>query len=275
MPKIALVQMVSRQYVDENLLVAENLIIAAAAEHVDAIFLPENFLALAHPQPLQIGVAENTADGPGRRFLANISAECNCWIFAGTLPVASRIDGSVVPSGRVRAASFVFGPDGKEVARYDKVHMFDVVVEDNHKHYVESLNYEPGEQVVVVETPFGKVGLSVCYDIRFPEIYRQLSDAGARSFSIPSAFTETTGEAHFEILMRARAIDNFAFTIAACQGGLHDSGRETYGNSMVVSPWGEVIARAGKGEQIVTAELDYTIQDEIRRDMPIHLQRRL
>ena len=285
MDRIALVQMVSSREVAKNLSRATVLIEQAAAEQVQAIFLPENFAALANPSPETIGKAEAgkaeagkaevSGNGPVQQFLQQISAKTNCWIFAGTVPVAARPDGTPIADGRVRAASMVFDNNGRLVARYDKIHMFDVVVEDNQKRYVESETFEPGDHLQTVETPFGLFGLSVCYDIRFPEVYRELHKQGARSFCIPSAFTTTTGAAHFEVLMRARAIENFCFTIAACQGGDHDSGRKTYGNSMVVSPWGEVLARAGMGEEVITAELDYEMQDQIRRDMPVHLQRRL
>lgn len=275
MPRIALVQMVSSKDVDRNLERAGVLIREAASTDVSAIFLPENFIALASSDPALIGSNESTLDGPGRTFISSIAVETNCWIFAGTMPIATRLDGSIVKHGRVRAASIVVNNEGDEVARYDKMHMFDVLVDDNQQHYVESETFEPGHEITCIETPFGKFGLTVCYDIRFPEIYRRLREYEVRCFCIPSAFTETTGSAHFEVLMRARAIENFCFTIAACQGGQHDSGRRTYGNSMVVSPWGEVIARAGTGEKIITADLDYEQQDEIRKHMPVHMQKRL
>jgi nitrilase len=275
MPKIALVQMVSSFEVETNLLRAEALIRQAAQEQVQAIFLPENFAALGNPSPRLVGEAEVNGDGPIRRFIHWIAEETGCWIFAGTLPLAVRPDGRGIEDGRVRAASIVVDDLGQEVARYDKIHMFDVLVEDNHKRYVESATFECGEQLQTVETPFGLFGLTVCYDIRFPEVYRALRNKGVRNLCIPSAFTTTTGKAHFEILMRARAIENLCFTIAACQGGDHDSGRKTFGHSMVVDPWGEVIARAGTGEDIIFAELNYEMQDQIRRDMPVHKQKKL
>ena len=273
MPKIALVQMVSSWDFEKNLINVGELIRQAAKNDVTAIFLPENFFALANPDPFEIARAK--IDKIGRRFIRQIAADVNCWIFAGTMPVTHREDGTEIKDRRVRAASFVVDLDGVEVARYDKIHMFDVVVDDNQKNYIESATFEPGGRIQAVETPFGKFGLTVCYDIRFPEVYRRLRALGVRSFTVPSAFTETTGRAHFEILMRARAIENFSFTIAACQGGEHDSGRRTYGNSMVVDPWGEIIARAGRGEQIIIADLDYERQDEVRKDMPVHKQERI
>ena len=274
--RVALVQLVSGTDVAKNLDRVDRLVKDAAAHDVDAIFLPENFAALANPDPRAIGDLQTTQAVGIRSFVANLAADLNCWIFAGTMPCSVRPDGSAVPGRRVRAASFVFDQAGNEVARYDKIHMFDVDVDDNHKHYVESETFEHGEDVVCCETPLGKVGLTACYDIRFPELYRRLFQQGALSMTVPSAFTRVTGAAHFEVLMRARAIENFTFMIAACQGGVHESGRETYGNSMVVDPWGEVLCRgAADGEDIVIAELDMDRQQQIRRDMPVDRQRRL
>lgn len=274
-PRIALVQMVSSKRVPRNLARAEALVREAASQNVAAIFLPENFGALASDDPRSIGERERDAGGELRSLIGSLARDSRTWIFAGTVPTVTRPDGSPVPPPRVRAASIVFDETGEEVARYDKMHMFDVDVDDNHRHYVESDTFEPGEDVVCVDSPIGRVGLTVCYDIRFPEIYRRLFADGALAFAVPSAFTRVTGAAHFEVLMRARSIENFAFTIAACQGGIHDSGRETFGNSMVVSPWGDILCRAGEGEAVVTAELDLDEQARVRADMPVDKQRRM
>ena len=274
-PRVALVQLVSSTSVEGNLRRVDSLVREAAGANVDAIFLPENFAALANPEPRSIGDAEAAGTGPVRALVSSLAADLGCWIFAGTLPLSLRPDGTPVPGRRVRAASLVFDSTGAEVARYDKIHMFDVDVADNHKHYMESETFEPGSDVVCCDAPIGRVGLTVCYDIRFPELYRRLFAEGALSMTVPSAFTRVTGAAHFEVLMRARAVENFSFTIAACQGGVHDSGRETYGNSMVVGPWGDVLCRATTdGEAVVVAELDLTEQSRIRRDMPVDRQRR-
>ncbi|MCZ6502512.1 MAG: carbon-nitrogen hydrolase family protein [Gammaproteobacteria bacterium] len=273
--RIAVLQMVSSMDVESNLATVSNMVVQAASENVQAIFLPENFAALANANPRLIGMAEEKSTGPIRICLSRLSRMSECWIFAGTLPTTTRPDGSKVAPPQVRAASFVYDEHGHEVGRYDKMHMFDVDVADNHKHYLESETFEAGEDLLCMDSPIEPIGLSVCYDIRFPELYRKLFSLGARSLSIPSAFTEVTGKAHFEVLMRSRAIENFCFTIAACQGGEHDSGRKTYGHSMVVSPWGEILAQATVGENIIVAELDFDRQDEIRSNMPIHLQRKL
>lgn len=272
--KIALIQMVSSQSVDVNLKIASDLIEEAAEKEVGVIFLPENFAALGSDSSRHIGEQEKDVKGPVRSFLSEKSRVLGCWIQAGTLPTIQRPDGTQVMDQRVRAASMVYSDEGREVARYDKIHMFDVDVQDNHKTYRESDSFEAGDHLSLVNTPAGVLGLSVCYDIRFPELYRELYSKGAEMFSIPSAFTRVTGQAHFETLMRARAIENFSYTIAACQGGVHDSGRETYGNSMVVSPWGEVAGRLKEGEGILYVDLDLESQKEIRNSMPVDKQRK-
>jgi len=272
--QIALVQMVSSARVDVSLARAETLILEASASS-DYIFLPENFAALGSESPRDIGIAECTEDGPIRRFLRDMADRTGCWIFAGTFPVGVRPDGDTVPGGRVRAASIVYDPTGAEVCRYDKVHMFDVEVSDNLGTYLESATFEPGTDVIHLDLPFGRLGLTVCYDIRFPELYRRLFSAEVDMITVPSAFTEVTGEAHFELLMRARAVENCCFMIAACQGGEHDSGRRTWGHSMVVDPWGNVIAELGRGDGVLTAEIDLALRNELRRNMPFHQQQRL
>lgn len=268
-PRIGVIQMVSSQQVDVNLKRTEALIEEAVSNDVKAVFLPENFAALASTEARFIAEQEATKFGPIRQFLSELAARHNCWIFAGTLPVLVRPDQSPIEDGRVRAASFVYDGDGDQVARYDKIHMFDVEVEDNQKSYTESDSFEPGDHQTVVDSPVGKVGLSVCYDIRFADLYRNLFLQGAECLSIPSAFTTVTGRAHFEVLMRARAIENFSYTIAACQGGEHDSGRMTHGHSMVVGPWGDIKASCSEGEAVLTCTLDMESLHQMRKDIPI------
>lgn len=238
-----------------------------------AVFLPENFAALGNPNPYQIGQAEADVKGPIRSFLSEMATRHGVWIFAGTVPLSRRPDGAATEGEKVRAASLVIDPSGNEVARYDKMHMFDVEVDDQHKTYRESDTFEAGTAQTVVNLPFARVGLSVCYDIRFSEFYLALLKSGAELITVPSAFTVPTGEAHFEVLMRARAIESFCFMVAACQGGSHDSGRQTYGHSMVVNPWGEVIAKAEVGESVVIADVDVSEVHTARSKMPILDQR--
>lgn len=275
LPRVSLVQMTSCAEVGKNLDTIRTLIRRAADTDPAAIFLPENFAALGSADPRRIGVCEADAAGEVRGLVSSLAAETGCWIFAGTLPTVARPDGSLVRDGRVRAASFVYDGKGMEVARYDKMHLFDVDVQDGQGNYRESATFEPGEEVVTVDSPIGQVGLTVCYDVRFPEIYRRLAAAGAIAMAIPCAFTLPTGRAHFELLLRARAVENSVFTIAACQGGRHDTGRETYGHSMVVDPWGEVVGQVEKGRELLTVSLDLDRQREIRQEMPWLRQRKL
>jgi predicted amidohydrolase len=272
---ISLVQMVSSQSVESSLRDAEGLILEAARCQPWAIFLPENFAALGARYPREIGEREAGQAGPIRRFVSDMATKTGCWIFAGTLPMVTREDGTPVSDGRVRAASLVVNEHGEEIARYDKIHMFDVDVDDGHKHYMESATFEPGTTVVSVESPIGKLGLTVCYDIRFPELYQRLFAQGVMGFTVPSAFTEPTGKAHFELLMRARAVESSCFVISACQGGEHDSGRRTWGHSMVVDPWGEVLGELELGEGVLSVTLDLEMQSRLRADMPLLSQRRL
>lgn len=272
--RIALIQMVSSQHVDVNLKKAAGLIDDAARKNPAIIFLPENFAALGSSDPVKIGEREKNQKGVIRSFLSEQSRSNRCWIHAGTIPTIQRPDGTLLKNRRVRAASIVYDDMGREIARYDKIHMFDVDVDDSQQHYRESDTFEAGDHLSLVETPVGMLGLTVCYDIRFPELYRELFVQGAQMFSIPSAFTSVTGKAHFESLMRARAIENFCYTLAACQGGSHDSGRETFGQSMVVSPWGEVIGNLKKGEGTLCVEIDLAEQKRIRKNMPVDTQRK-
>ncbi len=268
--KVALLQMNSSREVANNLAALPEAVKRAADGGAELVFLPENFACLGHSDPAS--VARDYQDDI-RGLVADLAAECDCWIFAGTMPLLSRPDGSTVEDARVRAASLVYNSDGELVSRYDKIHMFDVDVSDAQKNYRESATFEPGSEPVVVATPIGLVGLTVCYDIRFPELYRHLFAAGVVAFTIPSAFTVPTGRAHFELLCRARAVESFAYVIAACQAGVHDSGRETYGHSMVVNPWGEVVVQAdSRSVMTVMAEIDLDRQQEIRANMPVHQQ---
>ena len=272
--KVALVQMVSSKNIDINLKEAENLI-AESAALAKYIFLPENFVALGNEDLLSIGSVESSKEGRIRSFLGEISERYNCWLFGGTFPIGSRPDGSLVEGGRVRAASLVFNPRGEIVGRYDKIHMFDASIDDKQGSYIESKVFEPGDSVTTVDCPLGRVGLTVCYDIRFPELYRRLFAEGVDLISVPSAFTEITGEAHFELLMRARAVENCCYLVAACQGGEHDSGRRTWGHSMVVDPWGRVVAELDKGPGVLIVDIDLNIRKQLRADMPFHLQQRV
>ncbi|MBT3427651.1 MAG: carbon-nitrogen hydrolase family protein, partial [Gammaproteobacteria bacterium] len=273
--RIAVVQMTSSMEVEVNLTKLSELFVDLMATSVDAIFLPENFAAFGTLGCLEIGRDELSEPSRIRSFLAEQAVALDCCIFAGTVPLAARPDGVRVEEDRVRAASLVFDQQGKQIARYDKIHLFDVDVNDNQQRYRESDRFEAGNTLEVVESPIGAVGLSVCYDIRFPEMYRDLVLAGAEILAVPSAFTRVTGQAHYQVLMQARAIENFCFVVAACQVGCHDSGRETYGHSMVVNPWGEVVAERLEGEGVIITEIDLDEVAEARMQVPAWRMRNL
>ncbi len=273
--KVAAVQMTSSMHVQENLRVAGKLIEEATTQGADLIMLPENFAVFANPDVRAIGEGETGSKRVIRTFLADQAASNNVWIVGGTIPVASVAGSSAeVANDRVRAACFVYDQKGTEVARYDKIHMFDVIVADDTKTYAESETVEPGDHLEVVDTPLGKLGLSVCYDLRFPEMYRLLFQKGAEILSVPAAFTEVTGSAHWEVLMRSRAIENCCYVVGACQGGVHDSGRRTFGDSVIIDPWGNVVTRLSKGTGVITSEIDLKALYRIRSDMPVDRQMR-
>ena len=266
--RVAAIQMVSGADVDANLGEAARLISAAVSAGAEFVVLPENFAIMPTKDAGQLQVMERDGDGPIQEFLSAQAHQNHIWLVGGSIPLVSS-----QPS-KVRAACLLFNDRGERVARYDKLHLFDVKL-DNGEEYSESLTIEPGESVIVVDSPIGRLGLTICYDLRFPELFRQLLDQGAEIFSVPSAFTATTGKVHWEILLRARAIENLAYVIGAGQGGSHSSGRETYGDSIVIDPWGKVINRLARGAGIVTADIDRLRLERLRRSLPSIEHRRL
>lgn len=266
--KLAAVQMASGPQVAANLYEAGRLIQKAAAAGAQLVVLPENFACMPQMDEERLQVAEADGHGPIQDFLAEKAREHRVWIVGGTIPI--RAD----DPRRLRAACLLIDDRGIRVARYDKIHLFDVKL-DNGEEYNESRVIEPGTTPVVAETPFGRLGLAVCYDLRFPELFRQLLDLGAELFAVPSAFTARTGRAHWEILVRARAVENLAYVVAAAQGGYHLNGRETYGDSMIVNPWGEVLDRLSRGSGVVLADLDRRFFDHTRSRFPSIQHRKL
>src|SRR5579863_3259836 len=260
--KAAAVQMTSGPEVAQNLEQARVLIEEAAARGARLVALPENFSFMGLKDVDKRAVAEADGAGPVQDFLAATAARLKLWLVGGTVPLRAGAD------GRVAAASLVYDADGRRAGRYDKIHLFDVDIPGRSESYRESADIAPGARAVLVPTPAGLLGLSVCYDMRFPELYRQLSAAGAQWFSMPSAFTVPTGRAHWETLLRARAIENLAYVVAPAQWGRHASGRETYGDSLIVDYWGAVLSRLGSGVGVVIAELDLTEQAQARRNFP-------
>lgn len=270
--KAAVVQMVSGREPLLNLETAGRLIGDAAKDGAQLVVLPENF-AVYNPVDLP-SLAETAGDttAPFQAFLSRTAKQHGIWLVGGSIPVRpARTD--VDP--RVFASCLVFGPDGELAARYDKLHLFDVDITDAQGRYRESERFRYGDSVVVFDTPFARVGIAVCYDLRFPELFRALTERGAEIIVLPSAFTRLTGQAHWEILVRARAIENTCFLLAAGQGGRHDARRETFGHSMVVDPWGVVLAGLGEGEGVAVAHLDARTLTNVRERLPSIEHRRL
>jgi nitrilase len=259
---VAAVQMTSGPDVSANLHTASGLLEQAAREGARVALLPENFSFMGVHNADKRAVAERDGDGPVQQFLSRRARELALWIVAGTTPISD------VPGERVAAACLVYNDAGQRVARYDKIHLFDVDIPGRDEKYRESAHIAPGARSVLVPTPAGLLGLSVCYDMRFPELYRPMSAAGAQWFTVPSAFTVPTGRAHWESLLRARAIENLSFVVAAAQWGVHASGRETYGDSLIIDYWGTVLARLSGGQGVIVAKLDLTAQQTARHDFP-------
>ena len=274
MTRVAAIQMVSGADIADNLRSARRLAERAVAGGARLILLPENFALLAAQKLYAAGVAERTAQGPMRSFASQLASELGAWVIAGSIPVAMRPDGTLLDA-RVRAVCFVYDEQGAEVARYDKVHLFDVDVEDQFGRYRESEAIEPGTAVQVIDTPCGRVGLSICYDLRFPELYRGLLEQGAQVIVVPAAFTAATGAVHWQALLRARAIENLCYVIAADQGGQHSATRASWGHSMIIDPWGKIVAEHAQGEAVVAAEIDLDYLRKMRRQMPVASHRRL
>jgi deaminated glutathione amidase len=267
MMKIAALQTVSTPDLGRNLEAAARLIAEAARGGAELAALPEYFCLMGRRDEDKVALAEVPGAGPIQDFLAAQARQHGLWLIAGTLPLRT------AAPGRVRNACCVYAPDGALAARYDKLHLFRY--DNGRESYDEARVLEAGSEVVAVQAGPLRVGLSVCYDLRFPELYRRLSTPPCDLLSVPAAFTYTTGRAHWELLLRARAVENQCFVIAPAQGGLHENGRRTWGHSMVVDPWGEVIAVRPEGEGAVFAEVDATRIASVRQQLPALAHRRL
>lgn len=266
--KIAAIQMTSVAETAVNLREAGKLMAKASAQGAELIVLPENFALMAKNDAQRVAAGELDGSGTIQDFLAEKARNLQVWIVGGTLPV-------LAGSERVYARSLVYDARGERVAFYDKVHLFDVQVNAAGEKYNESAHTEAGTRAVVVDTPLGRLGLSVCYDLRFPELFRELIAQGATLFAVPSAFTRTTGAVHWQLLNRARAVENLAFVIAAAQTGRHPNGRETWGHSMIVDPWGEVLAERAHDPGVVMTVIDNAQQSRLRARFPVLQHRRL
>ncbi len=269
MQRIAAIQMASGPNVNANLGEAARLIARAVDGGAGLVVLPENFAIMGMSEQDKVAIREPEGHGLIQDFLAQQASKHNAWIVGGTAPLVAR------DTHKVRAACLVFDSAGQRVARYDKNHLFDVRLEEGRETYAESQTIEPGDQTTVVDTPFGKLGLAVCYDLRFPELFRRMVDEGVELIALPSAFTAITGQAHWEILVRARAVENLCYMVAAAQGGYHVNGRQTYGHSMIVDPWGSILQRLPQGPGVVSAEIDRERLLNTRRSFPALEHRRL
>ena len=255
--------MVSGEEVRDNLETAAGLIRQAAGDQAKLLALPENFPLMGRSEHARLAIRETFGTGPLQDFLSTQARQYGIWLLGGTIPLqANRVD-------RVRAASLLYNPDGECIARYDKMHLFDVFIDKEHREsYNESDAIEGGESIVVASTPIGNIGLSVCYDVRFPELYRDMHSQAVQVITVPSAFTATTGKAHWEPLLRARAIENLCYVIASNQGGRHSNGRETWGHSMIIDPWGKILAQVEQGPGFACADIDLEQQRTLRNDFP-------
>lgn len=260
MTRVALVQMVSSASVIENMAQVQKLMLQAHEDQAKLIVLPENFAFMGKNETDKLHIAETFGQGPIQEQIGQLAKRFGIWVVAGTIPLKT--------SGtKVRASNLVFDDKGKVAARYDKIHLFDVRVSEQESHQ-ESNTIERGNELVVVDTPVGKIGLTVCYDVRFPELFHQLQLKGAQLFTVPSAFTEVTGIAHWEVLLRARAIENLCYVLAPNQGGYHESKRHTYGHSMVIDPWGKILAQRESGAGVISAEIDLQRLQHLRKQFP-------
>jgi nitrilase len=261
--------MASSPNIGANLLEAERLIAEAVNRHARLVVLPENFALMGNSERDKVAAREKPGSGAIQTFLSEQAARHGIWLVGGTIPLEASVP------DKVRAACLVFDDRGRQVARYDKIHLFDVALVDSGEQYTESETIEPGNEVVVIDSPFGRMGIAVCYDLRFPELFRQQLDLGLELLVLPSAFTAITGRAHWEVLVRARAIENLCYVVAPDQGGFHKNGRETYGHSMIVDPWGSVLNSLVRGPGVVCAEVDMARLHSARRNFPCIAHRRL
>ncbi len=258
--RAACVQLRSSDDVAENILVTSALVREAAAGGARFIATPENTNIMAQDGRAKLAATFDEAHDPSLPAFAELAKELGVWLLIGSLHIK-------VSEAKTANRSYLFAPDGSIAARYTKIHLFDVTVASGES-YRESSTVEGGHEAVVADTEFGPVGLTVCYDLRFPQLYRRLAHKGAFAFTIPSSFTVPTGEAHWHVLLRARAIENGAFVIAPAQGGLHANGRKTYGHSLMVAPWGEILAEAGTDPGVIFAKIDPALSAEARAKVP-------
>ena len=256
--RVAAIQMASGPNVKGNLDEAGRLIDMAASTGARIIALPEYFAIMGMKDTDKVAVREQPGDGPIQQWMSEIAARHRIWLIGGSIPMESNVP------DKVRNTCLVYDKEGRQVARYDKIHLFNLSL--GSENFSEERTIEAGDKVVVVDSPYGRIGLSICYDLRFPELYRAMQNVDL--IMVPSAFTETTGKAHWETLIRARAIENLAYVIAPAQGGYHVNGRETHGDSMIVDPWGVVLDRLPRGSGVVVAGINAEYVQRLRKSLP-------
>ncbi len=269
MVRAAAIQMNSGPDVQQNLQTIDGLLEDAASREVSIAFLPENFAIMGAQDEDKLAYAEEPGSGPIQNFIAATARRHKLWVVAGSLPLISPQE------GKCYGASIVYDGEGSASPVYRKIHLFDVDLPGRDEWYRESATMDCGDDLVVVPSPLGQLGLSICYDLRFPELYRCLVDDGATVFSIPAAFTAATGKAHWHSLLRARAIENLTYVIAAGQHGTHASGRRTFGHSAIISPWGQIIADLEVGDGVVIADIDTALPGRLRAEFPVLEHRRI
>ncbi|HEX8789298.1 MAG TPA: carbon-nitrogen hydrolase family protein [Telluria sp.] len=262
---VAAVQMVSSPVVEENLETAARLLADAARRGAQLVTMPEYWPIMGMSDSDKVGHAEQPGHGPIQDFMAAQAREHGIWLIGGTLPLVSG------DAGKVLNTTLVYDPQGRPVGRYDKIHLFGF--NKGSESYDEARTIVPGETVGAFEAPFGRVGLSICYDLRFPELFRAMGECAL--IVVPAAFTHTTGLAHWEVLLRARAIENQCYVLASAQGGTHRNGRRTFGHSMLIDPWGQVKAVLEEGEGVVSGEIDPGFLAEVRQNLPALKHRKL
>lgn len=254
--------MASGPNVSANLLEAERITGDAVAAGAEMVVLPENFAFMGKTDADNLKHKEEPGNGPLQTFLSQLAEHHGIWVAGGTIPLATD------NPHKIRSACLIFNHKGERVARYDKIHLFDVHLVETDEKYSESDTVEPGTSTVVVDSPFGRIGLAICYDLRFPEQFRNLLDAGMEIAIIPAAFTALTGKAHWQPLVQTRAIENLSYVVTAAQGGYHVSGRETYGHSMIVDPWGTIQDQIARGNGFAMGEIDLNHLNNTRRTFP-------
>src|SRR3984885_4233350 len=269
MSTVAAIQMTSGHSVEGNLEAAGKLLREAKEAGAELACLPENFSFIGLKDADKVAVAEADGSGPVQQFLSETARALGLWILGGTTVIKGD------SARRVSNTSLLVDAQGRRVARYDKIHLFDVTIPGRNEQYLESTHVTPGRKVVLADTPVGKLGMSVCYDMRFPELYRELVARGAEWLAMPAAFTVPTGRAHWEPLLRARALENLCYVAAPAQWGTHTSGRETYGDTLIVDYWGQVLSRLPSGVGVITAQFDLGQQAETRTRFPALENRRL